>query len=84
MFLQKSGAKESTDGKSAQLEGGLKKSCAGLDWLNIWTCVSIFGQKGDVRLEASRLQRGFHDPAEGLFYFSMPFLFLFASGFADF
>lgn len=31
LFLQKSGAKESTDGKSAQLEGGKNKSCAGLD-----------------------------------------------------
>lgn len=82
LFLQKSGAKESADGKSAQLEGA-KKSCAGLDWSKIWTYVSIFGWKGDVRLEASCLGRGFHDPAEDLFYFSMPFLFLFASGFAD-
>lgn len=36
-----------------------------------------------MRVAASCLQRGFYDPAEDLFYFSMPFLFLFASGFAD-
>lgn len=69
-------------GNQHSLRGG-KKSCAGLDWLKIWTYVSIFGWKGDVRLEASCLGRGFHDPAEDLFYFSIPFLFLFASGFAD-
>lgn len=37
-FLQKSGAKELSDGKSAQLG---KRSCVVLHWLNIWTLVLI-------------------------------------------
>lgn len=63
---------------------GGEESWAGLAWVAVWTHVSIYGWKGDVRLKASCLLRCCNDPAEDVGVFlQVPFLFLFASGLAD-